>query len=154
MTPCLPASPTVGPDGDVYQGVLERPFASRHFRGWLLHFDAGLNPAGVPGGFGWDDTASIVPASMVTAYQGTSSYLLFVKYNDYAQLGGDGVSRLAVLEPGFPDELEVSARTDDGEIQALRHRTRAIEGVQFHPESVLSEHGRALFTNFLGLARG
>ena len=59
------SSPTVGPDGDVYFGVLENPFGPNHFRGWLLHFDAMLQPSGAPGAFGWDDTASIVPASMV-----------------------------------------------------------------------------------------
>jgi hypothetical protein len=64
------ASPTIGPDGDVYFGVLESPLGSHHFRGWLLHFDASLAPAGVPGGFGWDDTASIVPSSMVPSYAG------------------------------------------------------------------------------------
>ena len=94
------ASPTIGPDGDVFFGVLESPLGSHHFRGWLLHFDANLAPAGVPGGFGWDDTASIVPSSMVASYAGTSPYLLFVKYNDYAGAGGDGVNRIAVIDPG------------------------------------------------------
>lgn len=93
------ASPTVGPDGDVYFGVLENPFGSNNGRGWLLHFDAMLQPKGVPGAFGWDDTASIVPASMVPSYQGTSSYLLMTKYNNYASAGGDGVNRIAVLDP-------------------------------------------------------
>jgi len=94
------ASPMVGPDGDVYFGVLEASLGSHHFRGWLLHFDAGLAPAGVPGGFGWDDTPSVVPSSMVASYAGTSPYLLFVKYNDYAGAGGDGVNRIAVIDPG------------------------------------------------------
>ena len=62
------ASPTVGPDGDVYIGVLENPFASNHDRGWLLHFSADLSTSKIPGAFGWDDTASIVPASMVPSY--------------------------------------------------------------------------------------
>ena len=55
------ASPTVGPDGDVYFGVLENPFPSNHDRGWLLHFDGALTQTNVPGAFGWDDTASVVP---------------------------------------------------------------------------------------------
>ena len=49
-----------------------------------------------------------------------------------------------------PGELVVSARTDDGEVMAVRHRSHPIEGVQFHPESVLTPHGRTLLANFLG----
>lgn len=93
------ASPTVGPDGDVYFGVLENPFFSHHGRGWLLHFDRMLNPKGAIGAFGWDDTASIVPAAMVPSYAGTSPYLLMTKYNDYAEAGGSGVNRIAILDP-------------------------------------------------------
>jgi len=91
------ASPTVGPDGDVYFGVL--PATPNHFRGWMLHFDADLTVTKTPGGFGWDDTPSIVPAPAVTSYAGTSSYLLLTKYNDYAGAGGTGVNRMAILDP-------------------------------------------------------
>jgi len=93
------ASPTVGPDGNVYYGVLESSFGSNHARGWLLHFDPMLQPTGAPGAFGWDDTASVVPASLVPSYQGSATYLLMTKYNNYVEAGGDGVNRIAVLDP-------------------------------------------------------
>ena len=56
---------------------------------------------------------------------------------------------LAIAPDSLPAELKVTAQTDDGEIMGIRHRELAIEGVQFHPESVLSEHGHALLQNFL-----
>jgi anthranilate synthase component 2 len=49
----------------------------------------------------------------------------------------------------LPDCLEVTAWTDDGEIMGMRHKTLAIEGVQFHPESILTEHGHQMLKNFL-----
>ena len=48
-----------------------------------------------------------------------------------------------------PDELIVTATSEDGEIQGVRHKTLPIEGVQFHPESILTEHGHAMLANFL-----
>jgi hypothetical protein len=94
------ASPTVGPDGDVFFGVLEYAYAQHNARGWLLHFDATLSQAKTPGSFGWDDTASIVPASMVPSYTGTSKYLITTKYNNYGRAGsGDSRNKVAVLDP-------------------------------------------------------
>jgi anthranilate synthase component 2 len=53
-----------------------------------------------------------------------------------------------------PDVLEVAAHSDDGTVMAVRHRSLPLEGVQFHPESILSQHGALLVANFLGLADG
>ena len=95
------ASPTVGPDGDVYYGVLENPFPEHDARGWLLHFNANLTRAKTPGSFGWDNTVSVMPASAVPSYRGTSPYLLVSKYNNYLGLGkhGDGHNQVALLDP-------------------------------------------------------
>ena len=95
------ASPTVGPDGDVYYGVLENPCCENHDRGWLLHFNGALSQTKTPGAFGWDDTASIVPASLVPSYNGSSPYLLMTKYNNYSDfgIGGNGSNKIAVLDP-------------------------------------------------------
>ncbi len=56
---------------------------------------------------------------------------------------------LAIERASCPDVLEVTAWTEDGEIMGVRHKTLAIEGVQFHPESILTEHGHAMLKNFL-----
>ena len=95
------AAPTIGPDGDVFFGIIENPFASHHNRGWLLHFNADLSQMKTPGSFGWDDTVSIVPSSMVPSYHGASPYLIMCKYNDYADpgLNGTGINKLAVVDP-------------------------------------------------------
>ncbi len=60
-----------------------------------------------------------------------------------------------VVEPGsLPDALAATAWTEDGAIMGLRHRTLPLFGVQFHPESIASEHGHEILANFLALARG
>lgn len=58
---------------------------------------------------------------------------------------------LIVERDGMPDCLEISAESPDGLVMGLRHRTKRIEGVQFHPESILTEHGKRLLQNFLNL---
>jgi len=80
--------------------VIENPFPNHNDRGWLLHFNSDLTQKKTPGSFGWDDTASIVPAAMVPSYHGSSSYLLMTKYNNYAGVGtGDGKNKIAILDP-------------------------------------------------------
>ena len=56
---------------------------------------------------------------------------------------------LVIERASLPDCLEVTAWTDDGEIMGVRHRSLAVEGVQFHPESILTEHGHDMLRNFL-----
>jgi anthranilate synthase component II len=56
---------------------------------------------------------------------------------------------LAIERGSCPADLKVTAWTDDGEIMGVRHKSLAIEGVQFHPESILTEHGHAMLKNFL-----
>ena len=125
------ASPTIGPDNDVYFGVLESSFEN-HGRGWLLHFDAELRTLKTPGAFGWDLTASVIPPAMVPSYRGSSSYLLMTKYNDYRELGGSGLNRIAILDPnateidpvtGIPvmkEVLTVASPTPDGPAPAVK----------------------------------
>jgi hypothetical protein len=106
------ASPAVGPDGDVFVGVLESATGNHHFRGWMLHFDATLAQTRTTGSFGWDNTPSIVPRTMVPQYTGPSSYLLLTKYNDYGGAGGDGRNRVAILDPGQsqPDPINANVQ--------------------------------------------
>ncbi|MHB1231140.1 MAG: anthranilate synthase component II [Burkholderiales bacterium] len=56
---------------------------------------------------------------------------------------------LVIERESLPECLEITAWTDDGEIMGVRHKALAVEGVQFHPESILTEHGHALLENFL-----
>ncbi|MCG8356241.1 MAG: aminodeoxychorismate/anthranilate synthase component II [Kiloniellales bacterium] len=64
-------------------------------------------------------------------------------------LVGTRYHSLVVAEEGLPDTLEVTARSEAGEIMALQHRHLAVTGLQFHPEAVLTEHGFALLRRFL-----
>jgi len=73
-------------------------------------------------------------------FRGLPTPLRFTRYNS-----------LSVLADDLPDSLEVSARSDDGDLMGLRHRRLPVEGVQFHPESILSERGLDLLANFLAL---
>jgi hypothetical protein len=101
------SGPMVAPDGTVFQGVFGNPYNGS--RGYLLHFSADLTTEFTPGAFGWDDTPSIVPTSMVPSYTGSSPYLILSKYNNYANAdfggpnsgdyGGNGVNEIAVLDP-------------------------------------------------------
>jgi para-aminobenzoate synthetase component 2 len=58
---------------------------------------------------------------------------------------------LVIRRESLPAELEITAETDEGEIMGVRHRHYPVEGVQFHPESIMSEAGMELLRNFLSL---
>jgi anthranilate synthase/aminodeoxychorismate synthase-like glutamine amidotransferase len=75
-----------------------------------------------------------------TIFAGISSPMTCTRYHS-----------LIVQEKGLPADLEISARTADGTIMGLRHRRFPVEGVQFHPESVLTDDGKRLVRNFLEL---
>ncbi len=60
---------------------------------------------------------------------------------------------LVVKRDTFPSDLEVTAETEDGLVMGLQHRSRPVHGIQFHPESILSEHGHLMLRNFLDIAR-
>ena len=105
------SSPTIGPDGDVYYGVLENPFPNHNDRGWLLHFSSDLSRTKTPGSFGWDDTPSVVPASAVPGYKGSSTYLLMSKYNNYCGIGtGNGHNEIAILDPNATESDPIIPR--------------------------------------------
>jgi hypothetical protein len=112
------ASPMVGPDGDVYYGVLENPLPSNHNRGWMLHFNSTLTQLKIPGAFGWDDTASVVAANLVPSYRGASSYLILTKYNNYADpdIGGNGQNKMAVLDPNATEKDPITGATVMNEV--------------------------------------
>jgi hypothetical protein len=128
------ASPTIGPDGDVFIGVLENP--NNTSRGWMLQFNADLSQSQTPGAFGWDITPSVIPRSMVPSYQGASEYLLMTKYNNYAGRGGDGVNKLAILDP---NDTQVDARTGATvmkEVLSIAGVTPDHEYIATHPNAV------------------
>jgi len=132
------ASPTVGPDGDVYYGVLENPPLSNHDRGWMLHFDRTLTQSKPAGAFGWDDTASIVPASAVPSYSGTSAYLVLTKYNNYADpgIGGDGVNKVAILDPNATESDPVTKAAVMKEVITIAGVTPDTEFLAWAPNAV------------------
>ena len=136
------ASPMVAPDGRVFFGILERPFASNGQRGWLLQFSPSLVQINPPGAFGWDNTPSIVPASAVPSYTGTSPYLLMAKYNNYAGSGvapiaiGDGVNELAILDPNDSQVDVRSGRTIMKEVLTIAGVTPDQDAIAFYPNAV------------------
>ncbi|HZT41652.1 MAG TPA: hypothetical protein VFA07_05665 [Chthonomonadaceae bacterium] len=116
------ASPSVGPDGDVYFGVLENPFPYNHDRGWLLHFDKTLSTKKTPGAFGWDYTAAFVPKTADPSYKGKSRYLIACKYNNYIGFG-DGMDKIAILDPKATMTDPITGGTIMNEVMTMLGQT-------------------------------
>jgi len=131
------ASPVIGPDGDVYFGVLESTLGAHNYRGWLLHFNSTLNVLKTPGSFGWDDTPSIVPASLVASYKGTSSYLMMSKYNNYAGAGtGDGRNKMAILDPNQTEADPIVGNPVMNEVMTVLGPTPDTAALATYPNAV------------------
>ena len=121
--------------------------AIRHFAGKLPILGVCLGHQAIGAAFG----GKIVRAQQLM--HGKTSVITTTQQGVFADLPAQfTVNRyhsLAIEQSGCPEVLEVTARTDDGEIMGVRHKTLPIEGVQFHPESILTEHGHALLKNFM-----
>jgi anthranilate synthase/aminodeoxychorismate synthase-like glutamine amidotransferase len=121
----------------------------RHFAGKVPILGVCLGHQAIGAAFGGDvvrapqlmhGKTSDVAHDGKTIFSGIQSPMICTRYHS-----------LIVAEKGLPDELEITARTADGTIMGLRHRQHAVEGVQFHPESVLTHDGKRLIKNFLEL---
>jgi hypothetical protein len=128
--------PMIGPDGDVYVGVLENPFPNNHDRGWMLHYSGDLATTKIPGAFGWDDTASVAPASSVPSYHGPSPYLIVCKYNNYAGVGGDGVNKIGLLDPNVAANEVISGIDCMAEVATIAGPTPDPDFIANHPNAV------------------
>lgn len=100
------------------------------------------------------------------AYGGTVARATEVRHGKMSQIYHSGVGvlaglpspfpairyhSLAIMREGFPQELEITAWTDDGTIMGVRHKTHPVEGVQFHPESIMTKVGKDILRNFLSV---
>ena len=121
--------------------------AIQHFAGKLPILGVCLGHQSIGAAFG----GRIIRAQQLM--HGKTSVIHTTQQGVFADLPKDfTVNRyhsLAIERSSCPAELDVTAWTDDGEIMGVRHRSLPIEGVQFHPESILTEHGHALLNNFL-----
>jgi anthranilate synthase component II len=121
--------------------------ALRHFAGKLPVLGVCLGHQAIGAAFGGKVVRAAVPM------HGKTSRVKHSERGMFAGLpqGFDVVRyhSLVVERESLPEALEVTAEVDNGEIMGLRHRILPVEGVQFHPESILTEHGHAMLKNFL-----
>lgn len=120
-----------------------------HFKGKLPIFGVCLGHQSIGQAFGGEviraprlmhGKTSLIHHDGRTVYQGLDNPFTATRYHS-----------LIVKKENLPDCLEISAWTDEGEIMGLRHKEYLIEGVQFHPESIITENGLKLLGNFLSL---
>jgi anthranilate synthase component 2 len=121
--------------------------AIRHFAGKLPILGVCLGHQSIGAAFGGNIIRAQVLMHGKTSVISTTQQGVFAGLP--AQFTVNRYHSLAIERASCPQELEVTAWTDDGEIMGVRHRELAIEGVQFHPESILTEHGHAMLKNFL-----
>jgi anthranilate synthase component 2 len=121
--------------------------AIRHFAGKLPILGVCLGHQAIGAAFG----GKIIRAQQLM--HGKTSVISTTQQGVFAGLPAQfTVNRyhsLAIERSSCPAELELTAWTDDGEIMGVRHKSLPIQGVQFHPESILTEHGHAMLKNFL-----
>ena len=121
--------------------------AIQHFAGKLPILGVCLGHQAIGAAFG----GNIVRAQQLM--HGKTSVITTTQQGVFAELPKQFVVNryhsLAIEKASCPDVLAVTAWTDDGEIMGVRHKTLPIQGVQFHPESILTEHGHAMLKNFL-----
>ena len=121
--------------------------AIRHFAGKLPVLGVCLGHQAIGAAFGGDvvragqqmhGKTSVITTDQQGVFAGLPKQFTVNRYHS-----------LAIARETLPDCLAVTATSEDGEIQGVRHKTLAVEGVQFHPESILTEHGHAMLANFL-----
>ncbi|MEG2999626.1 MAG: aminodeoxychorismate/anthranilate synthase component II [Comamonas sp.] len=121
--------------------------AIQHFAGKLPVLGVCLGHQGIGAAFGGDIIRAQQQMHGKTSVITTDQKGVFADLP--AQFTVNRYHSLVIDRSTIPDCLEITATSEDGEIQGVRHKTLAVEGVQFHPESILTEHGHAMLKNFL-----
>ena len=138
---CISPGPKAPADAGISIGVI------KEFKGKLPILGVCLGHQAIGEAFGgkivrakqvMHGKTSLIAHTGVGVFKGLPSPFTVIRYHS-----------LAIERASLPSCLEVTAWTDDGEIMGVRHKEYDIQGVQFHPESILSEHGHALLKNFL-----
>ncbi|TGE39507.1 aminodeoxychorismate/anthranilate synthase component II [Desulfosporosinus fructosivorans] len=123
--------------------------SARHFAGRIPVLGVCLGHQSICEGFG-----ATVSYAKELMHGKQSQITIDTDYSLFAGLPktiqGARYHSLAAIEDTIPSELKIIARTDDGEIMAVKHRDYEVYGVQFHPESILTPQGRIIMENFLG----